>query len=356
MATKKQRSTEEGRTFFRRLIKEGPWAPVYLLMGSERFLIQEAMGRLVRSVFPDGPDDFNDARFDAREDSALDVVAACEIMPMFAARRIVRVRNVNTWKVDDLNHLARYIERPAETTLLILDAESLPKKSKAARAIHASSEVASISFDAMDTHETVQWAGRRSRKYHLRMNRQTATQLVDHVGDSLEALDRALEKLMLFTGATKDAPANVTIDTLDEVIVDARMRSVFELTDALGTRDLERSIRTYRRMRLYGDSPIGAVSMIAREFRGLLIARAGKANQASDGEIAKLIGSPPWVVKKYVQRARAFSNEELQSIIKRATRTAAALTSSRLDDDLHVERLILEVCTPRTQRAAAPRR
>lgn len=356
MATKKQRSTEEGRAFFRRLIKEGPWVPVYLVMGTERFLIQEAIGRLVRSVFPDESDDFNDARFDAREDSAIDVVAACETLPMFAQRRVVRVRNVDNWKVADLNNLAAYIERPSDTTLLIMEAESLPKRSKAARTIHASDNVASVQFDAMDTHETIQWAGRRSRKYHLRMNRQTATQLVDHVGDSLEALDRALEKLMLFTGAKKDAPANVTTDTLDEVIVDARMRSVFELTDALAKRDMARSVRTYRRMRLYGDSPLGAVSMIAREFRGMLTARAGKRSNASDAEIAKLIGSPPWVVKKYVQSARAFTNDELHSILKRATRTAAALTSSRLDDDLHVERLILEICTPRARHDAPSRR
>lgn len=356
MATKKQRSTEEGRAFFRRLVKEGAWAPVYLLMGTERFLIQEANDRLVKSVFPEGPDDFNDARFDAHDDSASDVVAACDTLPMFAEKRVVRVRNVNQWKANDLKVLARYIARPLDTTLLILDAESLPKKSKAARDIHASKQVASIRFDAMDTHETVQWAGRRAGRYHVRLNRQSATQLVDHVGDSLEALDRTLEKLMLFTGAKKDNPQNITVEVLEEVVVDARMRSVFELTDSLGRRDLPRSIRTYRRMRLHGQQPLGVVSMIAREFRGMLTAQVGAQHRASDAEIAKMIGSPPWVVKKYAQRARAFHREELQSILKHTTQVAAELTSSRLQDDLHVERLILKICTPAQRKRSSARR
>lgn len=356
MATKKQRSTEEGREFFRRLVKKGPWAPVYLLMGTERFLIQEAIDRLVRSVFPDGPDDFNDARFDAHEHSAADVVAACETLPMFADRRVVRVRNVSMWKAGDLNALSAYIERPADTTLLILDAETLPKKSNAARAIHASKNVASIQFDAMDTHDTIQWAGRRAKRYHIRLNRHTATLLVDHVGDSLESLDRALEKLMLFAGANQEKPVAITEEILDEVVVDARMRSVFELTDALATRDLARSIRTYRRMRLHGDSPIGTISMIAREFRGMLTAQIGAQQRATDAQIAKLVGSPPWAVKKYTQRARAFTRDELQTILKHTTQVAAELTSSRLDKDLHVERLILEICTPRPQHTRNARR
>lgn len=356
MATKKQLSTQEGREFFKRLVKEGPWAPVYLLMGSERFLIQEATDRLVRSAFPKGPDDFNDARFDAHEDPASDVVAACETLPMFADRRIVRVRNVSMWKAQDLKTLANYIERPAGTTLLILDADSLPKKSGAARAIHASKNVASIQFDAMDTLETVKWAARRGKRYHVQLNRQIASLLVDHVGDSLEALDRALEKLMLFTGADREKPVVLTEAILDEVVVDARMRSVFELTDALSTRDLARSIRTYRRMRLHGDNPIGVVSMIAREFRGMLTAQIGAQRRASDAEIAKLLGTPPWAIKKYAQRARAFTLDELRSIVKHTTQVATELTSSRLDNDLHVERLILEICTPRTRAARTSRR
>jgi len=356
MATKKQLSTQEGREFFRRLVQEGPWAPVYLLMGSERFLIQEAVDRLVRSVFPDGPDDFNDARFDAHEDSAADVVAACETLPMFADRRVVRVRNVSMWKAHDLNALAAYIERPAETTLLILDADNIPRKSGAARTILDSKNVASIRLDAMDTAETVQWAGRRAKRYHIKLQRHTAALLVDHVGDSLEALDRALEKLMLFSGANAENPVLITEEILDEVVVDARMRSVFELTDALGSRDLARSIRTYRRMRLHGDSPIGAVSMIAREFRGMLTSQLGAQRRASDAEIAKLVGSPPWAVKKYAQRARAFTLDELRSIVMHTTQVATELTSSRLDDDLHVERLILEICTPRARTKRTPRR
>lgn len=345
---KKEWSTEDARNFFRKLVKSGPWAPVYLLMGSEHFLLADAVSRLLQASFPEGPDDFNYNEYDAREDKATDVISACETLPMFADKRVVRVRNVDTWKVEDLNKVAEYVEHPATTTLLILEAESLPKRSGAAKKIHAAKQVAKMGFEPMDSAEVIQWIEKRqSRKYFLRISRAVATDMVEFMGESLEPIDHALEKLMLFTGATRESPQTIHKKTLDDVIVDARMRSVFELTDALTQRDCALSIQTYRNMILHGGSPLGSISMIAREFRGMLLSANGTQRGIAEADIAKLIGAPPWTVKKYLQKSRRFSELELQEIIKSTTATASKLTSSRLHDDLHMEQLIVQICHPR---------
>ena len=357
MATKKKYSSQDGRAFFMRLAKEGPWAPVYLLMGSERYLLNEAVDRLTKSVFPGTPDDFNYSLFDAREHSSADVIAACEMLPMMAEKRVVRLRNLDAWKAAELVNLAHYVERPSETTLLIMDATGLALQSDAAKRINKATSVAMMGFESMNPSDTANWVTRRGKTpYRLLIRRDLAAHIVENVGESLETLDRALERLMLFVGTRpEDEDTIITQEMVDEVIVDSRMRSVFELTDALSRKDLESAVRIYRRMRLHGDNPIGTVSMIAREFRGMLTVVEGAREGKDERSMATLVGGPPWALKKYRENARRFQRSELHDIHRMITQTAGELTSSRLKDDLHIERLFLRICrpAPNTQRRVA---
>lgn len=337
---------DEGREFFRRLADEGPWTSVYVITGSEGFLIQEALDRLSRHVFPDGPDDFNYASFDAREHSADDVVAACDTLPMFKERRLIRLRNLEAWKANELKSLARWIEDPLETTLLVIVAGTLDQRLGDIKKILAAPATCAVAFDELDTNDTIQWVGRRAQqRYQMRMTLQVAAQIVEYVGTSLEALDRALERLSLFLGDTgKDGPRDITEAIVDEIVADSRVRSVFEMTDALSTRDLARSVRIFRRMQLHGESPQGALSLIAREFRGLLVAQEMAKGNLDKGQAASLIGCPPFAVDKYLQKTRNFRQFELRTILQAITHTDQQLKSSRLRDALHVERLLLQIC------------
>ena len=99
---------EAGRAFFRRLAAEGAFAPVFLLYGEERFLVDEAMQRIERSVFPDKRDDFNYVRYHASETKAEDVVAAAQMVPMFAARRVVVCRGLERYDKKAYEAIAAY--------------------------------------------------------------------------------------------------------------------------------------------------------------------------------------------------------------------------------------------------------
>ena len=339
-------SQEEGRNFFRKLAENGPWAPIYVITGSESFLIREAVERLTRAVFPDTPDDFNFSAFDAVEHSANAVVSASEMLPMFKNKRVVQLRNLDAWKKSDIDTLADYAENPLDTTLLIIQATTLDLRLTGIKKLLGAPGTAEISFDELDVNDTVQWVGRRAnQRYRMRMSLEVAGQIVEYVGTSLATLDRALERLSLFLGDPPEGQtAEVLPETVDEIVADSRVRSVFEMTDALTNKDLARSVRIFRRMQLHGESPQGALSLIARQFRGMLVAQELARGNVDRGKAAAMIGCPPFAVDKYVQQARRFQRDELLAILQSITRADHLLKSSRLDDELHVERLMLQIC------------
>lgn len=341
-------SREEGREFFRRLAAEGPWTSVYILTGSETFLIQEAIDRLMKAGAPEGPDDFNFSAFDAKEDNADDVIIACDMLPMFKDRRLVRLRNLDAWKQGDLTTLANWVENPLDSTLLIITTNGVDQRLNAMKRIIQAPATCFVSFDELDTNDTIQWVGRRAQnKYRLRMTLQVAGQIVEYVGVGLDALDRALERLSLYVGKREEGEfADISAEIVDEIVADSRIRSVFEMTDALTTRDLARSVKIFRQMQLHGESPQGALSLIARQFRGILVAQEMSRGNLDKGQAAQLIGCPPFAVDNYLKHARSFRRDHLLTILQAITKTDHLLKSSRLDGDIHVERLMIQICRP----------
>lgn len=352
MATRRN-TIQEGRAFFKRLHKEGPWAPIFILSGSERFLVLEAVERLIRSVSGEETDDFNFDTFDAREVAAADVIGACEMVPMFAERRVVRLRNLDHWKSGDLDALASYAANPLHSTLLVAEAGTLDKRLKAVKALTKCPEVVLMTFDGLDTRSTVEWAGRTGLKRKLRLSRQAAELLVESIGESLEQIDRALERIALYVNADKAEQAvKVGVDVIDEIVADTRIRSVFELTDALLERRLGPAIRMLRRMVAHGESPIGTIALLARQYRCVLLVKEGAESGADDRTLASRAGCPPFAVKKYRQAARQYSYHQLIELLQQITDTDALLKSSRLDDKLHVERLFISICRTSTRPGA----
>ncbi len=70
-------------------------AQIYLLIGEETFLVQEALAVLKAKCLEEGTAEFNCDIFDAGEASASQVRDAAEMLPMMSPRRFVVYRGVD---------------------------------------------------------------------------------------------------------------------------------------------------------------------------------------------------------------------------------------------------------------------
>src|SRR5258708_7299405 len=110
-------------------------ASLYLLMGEETFLVQEAMRILKAKSLDVGTADFNCDVFDASETSASQVRDAAEMLPMMSPRRFVAYQGVDDLKDKDWEVLFPLFERPVDTTTFVLTCESLDKRKKSYKKI-----------------------------------------------------------------------------------------------------------------------------------------------------------------------------------------------------------------------------
>lgn len=340
MATRSRDRADEGRDFFRRLSDEGARASVYLVYGEERFLVDEAVRRLVTAVFPSGRDDFNFASYHGSEASGADIVAAASQVPMFGPRRVVVARGIDQLRPAELETVVAYAEAPYDTSVLVLEAVKLDGRQGAVKRLTKASTVVSVEFSRLYEREAADWVRRQASRRGMTIDTDTAAYLVDALGTPLGPLDMALERLSLFIGEGGAA----TLQAAMEIVPDTRARTVFELTDHLAARRFGEAVACFDRMTDQGESPIGALAMIARHFRQLVMARDAVARGLPEREMASRIGCPPFRVRDYVSGARAFSDERLRTLLSAIAETDLQLKSSRLRRELLVERLFLRIC------------
>ena len=191
---------ERGREFFRRVARDGAYAPIFTLFGEERFLVNEGLHRIEQAVFPNGRDDFNFAAYHTSESKLVDVLSAAEMLPMLASRRIVMLAGGDKLKAADFEHLLAYAERPLETTVLVIEAVKFDRRSKKVASFLKHKNVEDVEFPVLRERDVRSWVQRRARAKGLHLASSVPDYLVDAVGTSLGELDRALERVDLYLG------------------------------------------------------------------------------------------------------------------------------------------------------------
>ncbi len=112
---------------FLKVVERGQTPPVALLHGPELFLLEDAVTRVARALFPDGLDlSLLRETFDAKDAGAESIVRSALTLPWGSTRRLVVVKGLEGIGAKQGEALAAYLRSPnPSTVLLLLAAQSL---------------------------------------------------------------------------------------------------------------------------------------------------------------------------------------------------------------------------------------
>jgi DNA polymerase-3 subunit delta len=305
------------RQDFYTALRQGKVAPVYLFYGEEDFLIDEAVDSVIAEVLPEESRSFNLDVLYGNEVDARDVVAHANSFPMMAERRVVIMREYERLEEDE--PVQSYLENPCPTTILVLVA----KKTDAA----TRGKAMAVEFRRPYESELPAWIMERASHYGKRVSRDAAELLVMYVGASLRGLDIEIEKVAVYIGERK----TVDSDDVSAVVGISKSYNVFELTKAVGDRNLKRSLEILERMMEVGEYPPLMVAALTKHFMTLLKLAEGKRRRMSESEIATFIKSPPRRIGEYMNQLRQYSSADLEKTFAPLARADEKLKFSSED-------------------------
>lgn len=337
---------DEARKFIRR-VQSDDVDPLYFLYGDEPYLLDRAVDAVVDAAAPEGTDDFNFDSFRGRDADAESIREAAEMLPMMTDRRVVLVRETQEMPVEELEELGEYFESPAETTCLIFHAhrtehDDLDLRKSAYRTLKEAAT--NWEFESLYDDDAAQVAEKHAADHGLDLTSEAMAYLIDAVGTDVATLDRALEKVDLFVGEREESPRHVGVEAVEEIVAETRVRSVFDLTDALGERDYETALGILDSMLLDGEPPLRILYMIARHFRLVARLHDPEVRNKSRSQKARELGVLKMFVDDYIRHARTFSPAALDRIRERILAVDRDLKSTGLSERTILEELLYAIC------------
>ncbi|MGH7349179.1 MAG: DNA polymerase III subunit delta, partial [Candidatus Rokuibacteriota bacterium] len=177
----------------------GQVAPVTLLHGPEPFLLDDAVARLTRALFP-GQTELSLVReiLDARAAGAEAIVQSALILPWLGERRLVVARGAESLTAKSAEALAAYARAPNPSTALVLVADALLDGSHwLMRAVPHAGVVAA---PALAGRTLAVWLRAHAQGCGYELREDAAGLLVELSGDDLTRLVGEVEKAALAGG------------------------------------------------------------------------------------------------------------------------------------------------------------
>jgi DNA polymerase-3 subunit delta len=263
---------------------------LYLLHGSEGFIMDTLARRIVDSIVPEDLRAFNLTVAYGSEVDLDAFVTAASSFPFLAERRVLVLRELDklrgSWK-----RLVAYCANPVPSSVVIMlynPYDEWKSRSRAPRdfeALKAAVQRAGsvIAFERLTSEDLLAWVRQEARRLGVELDPRAAEALVRSVGDNLYDLQNEIAKLsLLYAGG----PAGV--DDLAAVIGSYRLNALGELIDRLVPRGEGPALAILQRILETGaERPAGIIYQLTRHFLGLLKAKAGAGGGGYRAEEAR---------------------------------------------------------------------
>ncbi|MBS2018771.1 MAG: DNA polymerase III subunit delta [Deltaproteobacteria bacterium] len=336
--------------------EKGDLLPVYLVVGEERLLRDQAIAAITKAALAGGLPEFNHDKFTAGEADVEKVLGATRTVPMMAKKRVVFVRGLERWdrsagddgaadegpigkSLPPLDRIAEYAKTPIDSTCLLLVAEKLDGRRK----LVAAAKKAGFLVDCaqLDAQKLPGWIRARAKAKGHAIEGDVADLIAEIAGPDLSYLDDVLERLSLYVGLGNP----ITEDAVSVNVTRVRLADTWKLVDAASTKDLGRVLALFADVYDPRDRGLPLVGAIAWSLRQLLKLEAALKQGASIDEAARRAGIyPAFRAREHAQKLKAFRPRELERWLVVVQETDLALKSSRRSADAILEEMFTRLC------------
>jgi DNA polymerase-3 subunit delta len=290
-------------------LKKGNVKAVYWLEGEEEFFIDEVMNYAEKNILSESEAGFNLTVFYGRDTQWADVVNACRRYPMFSERQVVLLKEAQAMR--DIEKLETYIENPLSSTLLFVSYKNKKVDGRTRLAKLLKDKAVVLSTKKFYENELPEWTQELARSKGFTVGGKALFLLIDHIGNDLSRMSNEIDKLALNMGDRK----NITEDDIEKYIGVSKDFNVFELQQALATRDLYKAIRIIQYFEANPKAaPLQLVFPSLYNFFSKVLMIHSVPSKDEKG-LASAISVHPFFVKDYIQASRRFNPSQLEQII-----------------------------------------
>ena len=346
-------------------VKENRLRAGYVLVGDEVFLYERCRRAVLDALVPSDMRDFCLSELDLAETNIFEALDRAQTPSLMAPFQVLFIRNLKQLytrgaKKEEFAALDAYFKSPNPQALLIFVADHLRIPSDPRRMDMQDKDryeriretlgdwCGIVELARVDEADALKWIAAEARRREVTFEPDAARELADALGADMMLIAQEVEKLVLFVGPKK----LVTLGDVETMVLAAKQRSLYELTDAISAKDRARALSL-----LHGllnasdggeDSAIGHLYMLARTFRQMLVIleKNVRDSRAFWQALWQGFRMPPFAAEDVIRQARRYkSRRELTRALRLIARADLELRSQPPDKRLVLERLVLDLAS-----------
>ena len=280
---------------------------MYLLHGEEPHFIDELVSALESQVVDPSMKDFNQSVFYGKDSELGDILDAARRFPMMADRQLVLVKEaqeLGAWRrKDELARLEAYAENPVSTTVLVFAFKGKKADSRLKAVKLLSRNGTLFLSEKVKEWKLAEWIHQHVIEQGLKIDASSSALLADHLGNDLKKIVNEINKLKILM----PAGAQVTPESIEEHIGISKDFNVFELQNAIATKDVGRANRIVNYFEANPkDHPVAMIlPVLGSFFSKLFVFHALKDKHPASA--AREMKCAPFAVKQYAAAARHYN-------------------------------------------------
>jgi DNA polymerase-3 subunit delta len=347
MARGRRPKVPPGEELERDLKADAP-AALYVLSGDDAQARREACDRLKGLVDPDLAS-LNLHLIQEGKVSAQALVDLARTLPMMGGRRVVVVTEPRLLGGEESEReiIRAYLEDPSPETVIVLSTPKMDRRREPDKTLCRLGK--DLTFLRPREYEMGRWIAARARARGMALSREGAEALAALVGTDTARAMGELEKLALYAG--ERGVGELGLEEVDAVVGPGRATGIFELDDALLSRDPDRSVSVVRRHLLREGRARDALPLVlgqmARTLRNLLRAREAHAEGVRDRKsLAEVLKVHPYVGGKLLAAVSRYRGVDLRRGLQAIHEADQEAKLSYPHPEALLDRVILRVTGP----------
>lgn len=284
--------------------------PVYFLYGKEPYFIDAVANYIEKKVLTESEKAFNQTILYGKEIDHKQVTDVAQRYPMMASHQVVIIKEAQEMRT--LKQLQYYIEKPLETTILVLchKHKKFDSRTKFGKALKANT----VLFESKQLYDNQlpDWIIRYLKEKGFGIERAACVLLAEYLGTDLAKVANELDKLSI----NLPAKSTITSQQIQDNIGISKDYNVFELQKALGQRQIAKANRIAQ---YFATNPrknplVLMISSLYNYFSKIYSLHFLKS--ASEQDILKSLKlRSAFFLKEYRQTARYYNRTQTEQVL-----------------------------------------
>ncbi len=310
---------------------------VFFFIGDDKYLKEEALKNLI-PVLPGKiqhpPDQMT---FYGGELNTEEVLSQLNTMPLLSDRRLVVIKDIEKTSDEFRASLINYIKKPSKSAYLVLDAKDDSVLKEYAETI---GQISIRRFSLLSGEPLTSWIMSYVERSGKTMDRDAIAIFKELEGNDLYYLSRELDKLITFAG---DAP-EISPDDVEGLIGKSLIKSAFEITDAIGRKNVDGAIKISSGLMAGGRKEYEIIGILSWYLKRMLKAAILRQKGQSDYAIASILKISRKFQDEFFRQLAGFGPEKIRSNIELLLKADLDIKRSKFDPGTVLELALIRLC------------